>query len=319
MQNIKGSRTDQKTKAEKEYKKELEEQMTKEELKVVDRCALSPLERQKVKDSWLAVPKEYKIPTIDNPPLPKKSPYGLSIPALKAKCSPHTEKLAVAKVQLPKVHYVTKAEKEYKKELEEQMTKEELKWLYKKTIPIPPSVVSKAALKAKITPRIETMALARLTILNETKRRYFSRLNTNQKNAINRYIKEHYDTFKANYPPESDTIYVLNGGSLVHASCTGKTQQKGGKRVRCICELNKNQRKTFRKRMKQMGAPKKPIVPDKGPDRGPKKKIKDFEPWLTLMSQPKYPGERSDEHKILSYSQRSIPYNSNYIGLYYRK
>ena len=40
--------------------------------KVVDRCALSPLERQKVKDSWLAVPKEYKIPTIDNPPLPKK-------------------------------------------------------------------------------------------------------------------------------------------------------------------------------------------------------------------------------------------------------
>ena len=33
-------------------------------------------------------------------------------------------------------------------------------------------------------------------------------------------------------------------------------------------------------------------------DRGPKKKIKDFEPWLTLMSQPKYPGERSDEHKV---------------------
>lgn len=88
--------------------------------------------------------------------------FGLSVPALKAKCSPHTEILAKARYPVPKIHYVTKAEKEAQRELEEQMTKEELRWLRKKYYPMAPSGVQKAALRAKITPRIESMALARL-------------------------------------------------------------------------------------------------------------------------------------------------------------
>lgn len=86
----------------------------------------------------------------------------MSIPALKAKCSPHTETLAIPRVQLPKIHYVTKAEKEAQRELEEQMTKEELRWLRKKYYPVAPTGVSKAALRATTTPRIEAMALAKL-------------------------------------------------------------------------------------------------------------------------------------------------------------
>lgn len=102
--------------------------------------------------------------------------------------------------------------------------------------------------------------------LKETKRRYFSYLNATQRNALNRKIQEHNEIFKANYPPEADKIYVVTGGVRIHVSCTGKMPEKG-KRTRCLCELNKNQRKSFRRRMKWMGQPKKPIVPDKGPVR----------------------------------------------------
>lgn len=91
-------------------------------------------------------------------------------------------------------------------------------------------------------------------------------LNQTQRNALNRNIKEQLEVFKSNYPPEADTIYVLTGGVMLHACCTGKQPEKR-KRARCLCELSKNQRRNFRRRMKLMGQPKKPIVPDKGPVR----------------------------------------------------
>ncbi|KAK6622091.1 hypothetical protein RUM44_001898 [Polyplax serrata] len=84
----------------------------------------------------------------------------------------------------------------------------------------------------------------------------------------------------------SGTLFSVLWGVMLHACCTGKQPEKR-KRARCLCELSKNQRRNFRRRMKLMGQPKKPIVPDKGPDRGPKKRIKDFEPWLTMISQPR--------------------------------
>lgn len=57
---------------------------------------------------------------------------------------------------------MTKAEREYQRELEEEMTKEELRWLRRVVLTPVPTGVKKAALNAKMTPRLEVMSLAKL-------------------------------------------------------------------------------------------------------------------------------------------------------------
>lgn len=187
----------------------------------------------------------------------------MSVAALKARCTPHTEVLAVPKDPLPGIRYITKAEREAQRELEEEMTKAELRWLRKK--PIPPVVtgVKKSALKAKCTPRLDVIAMAKLLYLTYNRQHYFDKFSENQKNVVNKRIKTHYETFKSNYPPEADKTYKIINGVIVHTSCSGRAE--GGKQQRFICELSRNQRKIFRRRMKKMGQPRPPPPVTTGP------------------------------------------------------
>ena len=187
----------------------------------------------------------------------------MSVAALKARCTPHTEILSTPRAPLPPIRYITKAEREAQRELEEDMTKEELRWLKKK--PIPPIVtgVKKSALKAKCTPRLDIIAMAKLLYLTYNRQMYFDKFSENQKNALNKRIKVQYDTFKSNYPPEADKTYKIINGVIVHSSCSGRVE--GGKPQRYICELSRAQRKIFRKRMKLLGQPRPPPPISMGP------------------------------------------------------
>lgn len=188
---------------------------------------------------------------------------GTSVAALKARCTPHIEVLSVPKDPMPKLRYITHAEREAQRELEEEMTKEELRWLRKK--PIPPIVtgVKKSALKARTTPRLDVIAMAKLLYLTYNKHQYYDKLSDNQRNAINKRIRAHFEEFKSNHPPEADKTYKIVNGVVLHTSCSGREGK--GRPQRFICELSKAQRKMFRRRMKQLGMARPPAPPSTGP------------------------------------------------------
>lgn len=145
------------------------------------------------------------------------------------------------------------------------MTKEELRWLRRKPIiPLPPTGVKKSALKAKCTPRLDVIAMAKLLFLTFNKQCFYEKLSENQRNAISKRIKAHFEEFKSNHPPEVDKTYTIVNGAVLHTTCTGRGV---GKPERYICELNRAQRKMFRRRMKRLGAPRPPPPPSTGPVR----------------------------------------------------
>lgn len=81
-----------------------------------------------------------------------------------------------------------------------------------------------------------------------------------------RYIKESLDEFRSRYPAESDKMYEIVNGAIVHATCM---ELGGGDEKECkknyICELNRNERKLFRKRMKALALPRVTYSPQTGP------------------------------------------------------